>query len=119
MPDLPLTARRASTGPALAVAGDFDQSNADRLRTAVESIALRPGDLLTLDLSALAFCDSTGITALIAARNHTHAAALALTVSSTSRNTTASCRVTSVRLIRRGWCADRSLRVGRRRRSRC
>jgi anti-sigma B factor antagonist len=80
MPDLTLTTRRAPVGPVLAVAGDLDQSNAGRLRTTVESIALRPGDLLTVDLFALTFCDSAGITALIAARNHarTRAADLAL-----------------------------------------
>jgi anti-sigma B factor antagonist len=80
MPDLILSTRRAPAGPVLAIAGELDQSNADRLRAAVEAIALRPGDLLILDLSALTFCDSTGITALLTARNRAqaHAADMAL-----------------------------------------
>ncbi|MGJ5830031.1 STAS domain-containing protein [Streptomyces ossamyceticus] len=35
---------------------------------------LRPGQRLVLDLAGLTFCDSSGITALIAARSHAHAA---------------------------------------------
>ena len=70
---LTLTTRPIPTGAVLTVAGDLDHDSAGQLRAAVDAIVLRPGDLLTVDLTDLAYCDSTGITALIAARNHTHA----------------------------------------------
>jgi len=70
---LTLTAHPVPTGTVLTVAGELDHNSADRFRTALGAITMRPGDLLTVDLADLGFCDSTGITALLAARNHTHA----------------------------------------------
>lgn len=66
-----LTTHDSPAGPVLAVAGGLDHDSAEQLRTAVSAIALRPGQLLTIDLSGLVFCDSSGITALIAADHHT------------------------------------------------
>jgi anti-sigma B factor antagonist len=73
MTSMTLTTGQLPTGPVLAVSGDFDHDSADQFRTAVGALPLQPGQLLTVDLSELAFCDSSGITALIATRNHTHA----------------------------------------------
>ena len=67
-----LTTGHAPTGPVLAVGGDLDHDSAGQFRTAVDALPLQPGQLLTVDLADLAFCDSTGITALIAARNRAH-----------------------------------------------
>ncbi|MEJ2855736.1 STAS domain-containing protein [Saccharothrix sp. CCNWLW140] len=44
------------------------------MRKTVAALLLRPGQRLVLNLAALAFCDSSGLTALLAARNHAHAA---------------------------------------------
>ncbi|MFE5402674.1 STAS domain-containing protein [Streptomyces sp. NPDC056580] len=44
------------------------------MRREVDSLALRAGQCLDLDLSGLEFCDSTGITVLLAARRYAGAA---------------------------------------------
>ncbi|MGW3357516.1 STAS domain-containing protein [Streptomyces bungoensis] len=74
MSPLTITTRDASTGPVLEIAGELDYANADELRERLTTLALRPGQRLVLDLSGMEFCDSSGITALINARNHAHAA---------------------------------------------
>ncbi|MFF7206553.1 STAS domain-containing protein [Streptomyces sp. NPDC008141] len=71
---LTITVRDASTGPVVEVAGDLDYDTAPRLREAVENLALEAGALLVLDLARLEFCDSSGVTAFIVARNRAIAA---------------------------------------------
>ncbi|WSS24162.1 STAS domain-containing protein [Streptomyces sp. NBC_01190] len=71
MTALTLTTYDTPTGPVLVVGGDLDHESTDQFRAAVDAAALRPSHTLTVDLAALTFCDSSGITALIAARNHT------------------------------------------------
>ncbi|MFJ7335680.1 STAS domain-containing protein [Streptomyces sp. NPDC101116] len=72
----PLTVRQhdTTTGPVLHVAGDLDYDQAPVLRDRVGRLPLSRGQCLVLDLSGLAFCDSSGITALLAARQHALAA---------------------------------------------
>ncbi|GEK01627.1 STAS domain-containing protein [Streptomyces sp. ATE26] len=74
MTPLNITHRDASDGPVLHVAGELDHAQAALLRREVESLALRAGQCLDLDLSDLEFCDSTGITVLLAARQYAGAA---------------------------------------------
>ncbi|MFJ8569317.1 STAS domain-containing protein [Streptomyces sp. NPDC093514] len=74
MSTLTITARDAVTGPVLEVAGDLDYDQAPRFRQTVTTLELEPGQCLVLDLSRIQFCDSSGITALIVARNHAVAA---------------------------------------------
>lgn len=74
MTPLNIMHRDADTGPVLHVAGELDYDQAAALRRQVEQLVLTPGQCLTLDLSGLAFCDSTGITALLAARQHAQTA---------------------------------------------
>ncbi|MET8174257.1 STAS domain-containing protein [Streptomyces clavifer] len=74
MSPLTTTLRDTGTGPVLLVAGELDYSTAAELRRVVTGIDLGPGRLLVLDLGGLDFCDSSGITALIVARNHATAA---------------------------------------------
>ncbi|MER5772069.1 STAS domain-containing protein [Streptomyces sp. NPDC001985] len=69
MKPLTITARDAATGPVLEITGDLDHESADLLRGSVERLALAPGRLLVLDLGGLDFCDSSGITVLLAARH--------------------------------------------------
>jgi anti-sigma B factor antagonist len=80
-PDLALTLGHGPTGPVLAVAGDLDHASVGRLREAVDALVFQPGQLLTLDLSLLACCDSSGITALLAARNRVRAQAADIALS--------------------------------------
>ncbi|MFD7701569.1 STAS domain-containing protein [Streptomyces caelestis] len=68
----PLTITTSPTPAALVleVAGDLDHTNAQRLRRAARQATLPAGRLLAVDLGGLSFCDSSGITALIAVRSH-------------------------------------------------
>ncbi|MFD8734102.1 STAS domain-containing protein [Streptomyces sp. NPDC059618] len=68
MSPLTITARDAATGPVLEVTGDLDHATASELRRAVDGLALTAGHLLVVDLAGLDFCDSSGISALLAAR---------------------------------------------------
>jgi anti-anti-sigma factor len=74
MTPLHITHRDAASGPVLHVAGELDHAHAAALRREVETLALESGQCLDLDLSGLEFCDSTGITALLAARQYAGAA---------------------------------------------
>jgi anti-anti-sigma factor len=55
------------------ISGGLDYTTAGELRELITTLTLRPGQRLVLDLPSLEFCDSSGITALIFARNHVHA----------------------------------------------
>ncbi|MER6218074.1 MULTISPECIES: STAS domain-containing protein [unclassified Streptomyces] len=74
MSSLTLTLKDAATGPVLEIIGDLDYDSAPQLRERVTALTLQPGQRLVLDLGRLRFCDSSGLTALIAARAHAHAA---------------------------------------------
>ncbi|MFD7770934.1 STAS domain-containing protein [Streptomyces sp. NPDC059787] len=73
MSPLNITHDDTATGPVLHVAGELDYAQAAALRHRAEQLPLAPGQCLAIDLSGLEFCDSTGITALLAARQHAHA----------------------------------------------
>ncbi|MEU9751777.1 STAS domain-containing protein [Streptomyces althioticus] len=70
MEPLTIVSSRTPAGPLLEVAGDLDHSNAHHLRTAAVGAVVSAGLMLVMDLGELGFCDSSGITALIAVRNH-------------------------------------------------
>ncbi|MDT0394527.1 MULTISPECIES: STAS domain-containing protein [Streptomyces] len=74
MNPLSITTQDATTGPVLEIFGDLDYTTVGELRERLTALTLRPGQRLVLDLAGMTFCDSSGITALIAARNQTHAA---------------------------------------------
>ncbi|WP_234314228.1 MULTISPECIES: STAS domain-containing protein [unclassified Streptomyces] len=69
-----VTTHTLSCGPLVEVAGDLDHHNAPQVHEALTPLALRAGQQLLIDLGGLTFCDSTGITVLIAARNQALAA---------------------------------------------
>ncbi|MEV0254546.1 STAS domain-containing protein [Streptomyces sp. NPDC050732] len=68
MSPLNITRHTTPTGPLLEVAGELDYEHSSVLREQVERLLLSPGQQLVIDLSGLAFCDSTGISVLLAAR---------------------------------------------------
>ncbi|MEW1914351.1 STAS domain-containing protein [Kitasatospora sp. NPDC085895] len=84
---LNLTLRDASTGPVLHVTGDLDYEQAPALRRHVEQLVLSPAQRLVIDLSGLEFCDSSGITALLAARRHAQTAGADLALAAVPANT--------------------------------
>lgn len=69
MSPLKITTRDATTGPVVEITGEMDYANATELRDLLTTLTLQPGQRLVLDLAGLEFCDSSGLTALIAARN--------------------------------------------------
>ncbi|WP_328498590.1 STAS domain-containing protein [Streptomyces sp. NBC_00414] len=71
---LTLRTRTAPAGAVIELAGDLDHHSAPEVRAALPGLHLHPGQQLVLDLGGLTFCDSSGITVLIAARNHALAA---------------------------------------------
>ncbi|MFI7382192.1 STAS domain-containing protein [Streptomyces sp. NPDC049813] len=78
MTDLSVTTRILPAGAAIEVSGDLDHHTAPRIRGVLPTLPLGHGQQLLVDLGALTFCDSSGITALIAARNHAMAAGATL-----------------------------------------
>ena len=78
MKPLTIVSSRTPAGPLLEGAGDLDPSNAHQLRKAAVGAVVSSGLMLVMDLGELGFCDSSGITALIAVRNHVVAAGAGL-----------------------------------------
>ncbi|MEU0534327.1 STAS domain-containing protein [Amycolatopsis tolypomycina] len=69
-----VTTRTTGAGSVVTVAGELDVATAPRLRAGVEGLTLGAGQVLVLDLGGVTFCDSSGISALIAAHNVAEAA---------------------------------------------
>ncbi|MFF7275199.1 STAS domain-containing protein [Streptomyces griseorubiginosus] len=69
MSPLNITTRDAATGPVVEIAGELDYANVSALQKRLDALALGPGQRLVLDMRGLEFCDSSGITALLAARS--------------------------------------------------
>ncbi|MEV5795702.1 STAS domain-containing protein [Streptomyces sp. SID14446] len=69
MSQLTITRRDAATGPVLEIVGELDYASAPDLRQALDTLTLSDGQLLFLDLAGLEYCDSSGLSALLAARN--------------------------------------------------
>ncbi|MGW3962465.1 STAS domain-containing protein [Amycolatopsis sp. NPDC005003] len=69
-----VTTRATEAGTVVTVEGELDVATAPRLRAGLASLALAPGGVLVVDLGAVTFCDSSGVSALIAARNLAEAA---------------------------------------------
>jgi anti-sigma B factor antagonist len=70
-----ITTHTTTAGTLLELEGELDFDTAAGLREALAALALRPGQQLVIGLGGVTFCDSSGITALIAARNHALGAA--------------------------------------------
>ncbi|WP_433858633.1 STAS domain-containing protein [Streptomyces kronopolitis] len=87
MNPLKITTRDAATGPVVEIFGALDHATAADLRALIPTIALSPGQRLVLDLGGMDFCDSSGITALIAARSHAQAAQADITLAAVPANT--------------------------------
>ncbi|MFB7172414.1 STAS domain-containing protein [Streptomyces sp. NPDC056254] len=87
MSHLTITLREAPAGPVLTLAGDLDHATAGRLRDRVTALVLQQGQCLVVDLAGLDFCDSSGLTSLLVARNHAHAARADIVLAAVPPNT--------------------------------
>ncbi|MGW6023846.1 STAS domain-containing protein [Streptomyces sp. NPDC055099] len=74
MTRLAVRTRTTATGPVVELTGELDHESCSQLRDVLPGLALRRGQLLVVDLAGITLCDSSGISALIAARNHALAA---------------------------------------------
>ncbi|MER6347639.1 STAS domain-containing protein [Streptomyces sp. NPDC001595] len=72
--NLTVHVRAGTAGAVIEIAGELDHRTVHEIRAALLRVDLEPGQQLVLDLEQLTFCDSSGITVLIAARNHALAA---------------------------------------------
>jgi len=66
--------RHTDTGPVLTIRGELDSTTAPQVIAEVRNLTMTSGQRLLIDLTELSFCDSSGIAALLAARNTTHSA---------------------------------------------
>ncbi|SEB81192.1 anti-anti-sigma factor [Streptomyces misionensis] len=73
--------------------GELDHTNADEPRERIATITLRPARRLVLDLAGMEFRDSSGITALIVARNHALAAQAHIALAAVPDHTTRILRI--------------------------
>ncbi|GGO97045.1 STAS domain-containing protein [Wenjunlia tyrosinilytica] len=78
LPELTLRTRRGPRSCVVSVEGELDHDTAPQLRRALEELPTAEGGLLVLDLAGLEFCDSSGITALLAAHRRCTAAGAVL-----------------------------------------
>ena len=62
--------RSTPSGPVIEVTGDLDHYSAPEVRSLLPGLVIGRGRQLVVDLGGLTFCDSSGITVLLAARNH-------------------------------------------------
>ncbi len=88
MSDLTITVRPVARGCVLALSGELDFHTSPQVHRALAETTpqLQPGQLLVMDLGALAFCDSSGLTTLIAAYNRTQAQQASLALAEVSHN---------------------------------
>ncbi|MGW3103825.1 STAS domain-containing protein [Streptomyces sp. NPDC001100] len=71
---LAVQTRTTPAGPVVELTGELDYDSCAQVRDLLPALALRDGQQLVVDLTGVTFCDSSGITALLAARNHALAA---------------------------------------------
>ena len=69
-----LASRDTVVGPLLEFTGALDSATAPEALTAIQGLTPRTGQLLVLHLAELRFCDSSGLTILLAAHRHALAA---------------------------------------------
>jgi anti-sigma B factor antagonist len=71
---LAIRTRTTPAGPVVELTGELDYDSSAQVRALFPELVLRDGSQLVVDLAGVTFCDSSGITALLAARNHALAA---------------------------------------------
>ncbi|WP_181764206.1 STAS domain-containing protein [Streptomyces albidus (ex Kaewkla and Franco 2022)] len=81
-PDLTLRTRTTPAGAVIELAGELDHHTADQVRAALPGLDLHSGQQLVLDLDGITLFDSSGVTVLIAARNHARAADASIALAS-------------------------------------
>ncbi|MEV6750897.1 STAS domain-containing protein [Streptomyces sp. NPDC051214] len=78
MTRLAVRTRTTAAGPVVELTGELDHESCSQLRAVLPGLSLQPGQQLVIDLAGITLCDSSGISALIAARNHALAVGAAI-----------------------------------------
>ncbi|MFE5521673.1 STAS domain-containing protein [Streptomyces virginiae] len=79
--------RDTRTGPVLEVIGELDYDTSAELSHLLATLSIESGQRLVLDLARMEFCDSSGISALIAARNHAKSGGADIALAAVPANT--------------------------------
>ncbi|MFF8264174.1 STAS domain-containing protein [Streptomyces virginiae] len=87
MSPLDLTVRETPKGSVVEVIGELDYDTSAALRDLLQALPLERGQRLVLELARMEFCDSSGICALIAARNHARSAGADIALAAVPANT--------------------------------
>ncbi|OEJ22584.1 STAS domain-containing protein [Streptomyces subrutilus] len=87
MSPLDLTVRNTPNGPVVEVIGELDYDTSAALRDLLPTLPLERGQCLVLELARMEICDSSGISALIAARNHAQSAGADIALTAVPANT--------------------------------
>ncbi|MFF0476420.1 STAS domain-containing protein [Streptomyces sp. NPDC004284] len=84
--DIAVSARMTESGASVSIRGELDLSSAPYLRTSLLQVmaACADGGGLTLDLSQVPFCDSTGLNVLLRARQRAVSEHRTLTIAAAS-----------------------------------
>ncbi|MFJ9243478.1 STAS domain-containing protein [Streptomyces sp. NPDC101776] len=80
MTQLAIRTRTTPAGPVVELTGELDYDSSSQVRDLLPGLVLQEGQQLVVDLAGVTFCDSSGITALLAARNHALAARAGITL---------------------------------------
>jgi len=67
---LTVTSRTTPASTVLTLTGELDVATSLKARGVIRTLTVASGRTLIVDLSGVTFCDSSGISALLAARNH-------------------------------------------------
>lgn len=74
MTELSITSANRGTSHVLELVGELDLANVHQFREALRALTLDQSQQLIIDMAGLDFCDSSGMSALVAARARTLAA---------------------------------------------
>ncbi|MFD9502412.1 STAS domain-containing protein [Streptomyces sp. NPDC060035] len=80
----------------LTLTGELDHHTAPQLREAPDQLPLADSTLLVMDLAALTFCDSTGLTTLVAAHRRASASGTDIALAGLTPSIAKSFRITGL-----------------------
>ncbi|MFD0262296.1 STAS domain-containing protein [Kitasatospora indigofera] len=100
-PLLSVAIRTSGHGPVIEATGQLDYDTAPQMRAAITATLTTtpPPPTVDLDLAHLTFCDSSGLTALIRARNEATQAGTQLRLAAVSDNVTALFELTGAQTL--------------------
>ena len=97
---LSVATRTTHSGPVIEAVGQLDYDTAPQMRAAITTtLTTNAHRVIELDLARLTFCDSSGLNALIHARNEAAQAGVQLRLAAVSQNVTALLELTGAQAL--------------------